>query len=108
MSRRRVSGTALRPNTLVGQQVACYDPTRTSATLPPRAVPQKELPTLTETGSLFDEPEPVFGRFRVTAALGDGRFGPVHLGIDPETENTGEIGRPIKIAEGQPIREILA
>jgi hypothetical protein len=30
------------------------------------------------------------------------------LGIDPETENTGEIGRPIKIAEGQPIREILA
>jgi uncharacterized protein (DUF1501 family) len=30
------------------------------------------------------------------------------LGIDPETENTGEIGRPIKIAEGQPIREILS
>ena len=53
----------------------------------PRAqYPQKELPTLTETGSLFDEPEPVFGRFRVTAALGDGRFGPVHLGIDPETD----------------------
>ncbi len=30
------------------------------------------------------------------------------LGIDPETENTGDVGRPIKIAEGQPIREILA
>jgi hypothetical protein len=35
---------------------------------------------------LFDEPAPVFGRFRVTAALGDGRFGLVHLGVDPETD----------------------
>lgn len=30
------------------------------------------------------------------------------LGIDPETENTGDIGRPIRIAEGQPIRDILS
>ncbi len=30
------------------------------------------------------------------------------LGIDPQTENTSELGRPIKIAEGQPIRDILA
>jgi serine/threonine protein kinase len=35
---------------------------------------------------LFDEPAPAFGRFRVTAALGDGRFGLVHLGVDPETD----------------------
>jgi hypothetical protein len=35
---------------------------------------------------LFDEPVPTFGRFQVTAALGDGRFGPVHLGIDPQTD----------------------
>ena len=35
---------------------------------------------------MFDEPAPVFGRFRVTAALGDGRFGLVHLGVDPETD----------------------
>jgi len=43
-------------------------------------------PTLTGTGSLFDEPVPTFGRFLVTAALGDGRFGPVHLGVDPESD----------------------
>jgi hypothetical protein len=30
------------------------------------------------------------------------------LGIDPETQNTGEMGRPIKIAEGRPIRDVLA
>ncbi|MGD9722883.1 MAG: DUF1501 domain-containing protein [Pirellulales bacterium] len=30
------------------------------------------------------------------------------LGIDPQTENTGDMGRPIKIAEGQPIRDLLA
>lgn len=35
---------------------------------------------------MFDEPAPAFGRFRVTAALGDGRFGLVHLGVDPETD----------------------
>jgi hypothetical protein len=35
---------------------------------------------------LFDEPVPTFGRFQVTAALGDGRFGPVHLGVDPKTD----------------------
>jgi hypothetical protein len=35
---------------------------------------------------LFDEPVPTFGRFQVTAALGDGRFGPVHLGVDPQTD----------------------
>jgi hypothetical protein len=30
------------------------------------------------------------------------------LGVDPETENISEIGRPIQIAEGEPIAEILA
>ena len=30
------------------------------------------------------------------------------LGVDPETENISEIGRPIQIAEGKPIAEILA
>ena len=35
---------------------------------------------------MFDEPVPTFGRFLVTAALGDGRFGPVHLGVDPESD----------------------
>ncbi len=30
------------------------------------------------------------------------------LGVDPETENVSQIGRPIKIAEGTPIAEILA
>ncbi len=29
------------------------------------------------------------------------------LGIDPATQNISEMGRPIKLAEGQPIREIL-
>jgi uncharacterized protein (DUF1501 family) len=29
------------------------------------------------------------------------------LGIEPDLENVSEIGRPIKIAEGQPIRDIL-
>jgi len=29
------------------------------------------------------------------------------LGIDPETQNVSELGRPIKIAEGKPIRELL-
>jgi hypothetical protein len=29
------------------------------------------------------------------------------LGIDPETQNTGEMGRPIKIAEGKPITDVL-
>jgi uncharacterized protein (DUF1501 family) len=29
------------------------------------------------------------------------------VGVDPETENVSEQGRPIKIAEGKPIREIL-
>ncbi len=30
------------------------------------------------------------------------------LGIDPATQNTNSMGRPIKIAEGQPLRELLA
>jgi N-acetylglucosamine kinase-like BadF-type ATPase len=30
------------------------------------------------------------------------------LGVDPSTENISELGRPIKIAEGTPIEEILA
>jgi hypothetical protein len=30
------------------------------------------------------------------------------VGVDPEEKNVSEQGRPIKIAEGQPIREILA
>jgi hypothetical protein len=30
------------------------------------------------------------------------------LGIDPEAENMSDIGRPIKIAEGQPIEDLLA
>jgi hypothetical protein len=30
------------------------------------------------------------------------------LGIDPETQNVSEVGRPIKIAEGKPIKEVLA
>jgi uncharacterized protein (DUF1501 family) len=30
------------------------------------------------------------------------------LGVDPSTENISEQGRPIKIAEGSPIRELLA
>jgi hypothetical protein len=30
------------------------------------------------------------------------------LGVDPEQKNTSEQGRPIRIAEGEPIREILA
>ncbi|HEV3023361.1 MAG TPA: DUF1501 domain-containing protein, partial [Pirellulales bacterium] len=29
------------------------------------------------------------------------------LGVDPETQNISEMGRPIKLAEGEPIREIL-
>lgn len=35
---------------------------------------------------MFDEPVAAFGRFRVTEAIGDGRFGPVYLGVDPETD----------------------
>ena len=35
---------------------------------------------------MFDEPVPAFGRFRVTASLGDGRFGTVYLGVDPDTD----------------------
>ena len=30
------------------------------------------------------------------------------LGIDPETQNISELGRPIKIAEGKPIKDLLA
>ncbi len=30
------------------------------------------------------------------------------LGVDPDTENISEVGRPIRIAEGTPIREILS
>ena len=30
------------------------------------------------------------------------------LGIDPETENISPLGRPIKLAEGKPIKELLA
>lgn len=30
------------------------------------------------------------------------------VGIDPETQNMSEVGRPIRIAEGNPIKEILA
>ena len=30
------------------------------------------------------------------------------LGIDPQTQNTNELGRPIKISEGTPIRAVLA
>ena len=30
------------------------------------------------------------------------------LGVDPETKNTSEQGRPLRIAEGTPIREILS
>ena len=30
------------------------------------------------------------------------------LGVDPEDQNVSEIGRPIRIAEGNPIKEILA
>lgn len=30
------------------------------------------------------------------------------LGIDPTSENISELGRPIQIAEGQPIKEVLA
>ena len=30
------------------------------------------------------------------------------LGVDPETYNMSEVGRPIKIAEGQPIEAVLA
>lgn len=29
-------------------------------------------------------------------------------GVDPSTENISEVGRPIKIAEGTPVREVLA
>ena len=29
------------------------------------------------------------------------------LGVDPETKNISDVGRPIKIAEGKPIKEIL-
>jgi hypothetical protein len=30
------------------------------------------------------------------------------LGIDPETQNTNDLGRPIKIVDAQPIRDLLA
>lgn len=30
------------------------------------------------------------------------------LGVDPQTQNISEVGRPIRIAEGNPIKEILA
>lgn len=30
------------------------------------------------------------------------------VGIDPETQNVSEVGRPIKIAEGKPIQDLLA
>ena len=30
------------------------------------------------------------------------------LGLDPDTQNISELGRPIRIAEGKPIKEILA
>jgi hypothetical protein len=31
----------------------------------------------------------------------------VALGVDPDTQNVSELGRPIRIAEGRPIREVL-
>ena len=52
--------------------------------LPGRRVTAEGVPTL--TGSLFDEPASAFGRFRVSDALGDGRFGPVYLGLDPDSD----------------------
>jgi len=30
------------------------------------------------------------------------------LGIDPLTQNINELGRPIRIADGEPIRDVLA
>ena len=30
------------------------------------------------------------------------------LGVDPESQNMSELGRPIRIAEGKPIKEILS
>ena len=30
------------------------------------------------------------------------------LGVDPETQNISDVGRPIKIAEGKVIKELVA
>ena len=30
------------------------------------------------------------------------------VGVDPETENISQLGRPIKIAEGAPIQDVLS
>jgi hypothetical protein len=30
------------------------------------------------------------------------------LGVDPQSQNVSEIGRPINLAEGQPIQAVLA
>jgi hypothetical protein len=30
------------------------------------------------------------------------------LGVDPGTQNVSEVGRPIKIADGEPVGDVLA
>jgi uncharacterized protein (DUF1501 family) len=56
--------------------------------------------TTSEDGTTVEEGKVEIGDVLATLATA--------LGVDPETQNVSEVGRPIKIAEGQPIRALLS
>ncbi len=78
-------------NTVVRQEVTCYDHQLTRCPSGGRRVSTEGVPPLTGDRSPLEAPPRAFGSYLVRTDLGFGRFGPIFLAEDPASGRRGVV-----------------